>query len=103
MSGLKLSPIEVRIVELSGDPQATRRRRTIVVIAGLTFAAALVVLALVTRSWPTLLSISLVYIGLTLFEKVMYANAILAYKGLIQKLKARIEELEASDESNNDA
>jgi hypothetical protein len=34
---------------------------------------------------------------MTVFERVAYANAVLAYKGLIQKLKTRAEEQESSE------
>jgi hypothetical protein len=36
----------------------------------------------------------LIYVGLTLFEKVAYANAVIAYKSLIQRLWIRIGERE---------
>jgi lysylphosphatidylglycerol synthetase-like protein (DUF2156 family) len=62
------------------------------------FAASLVLFGFLSRSWLTLLVISLVYVVLTLAEKIAYGRAVLAYKMLIQKLRRRLAELEQSDE-----
>lgn len=47
------------------------------------------------QSWQAILVLSILYIAITIGEKVAYANAVLVYKSLIQKLKARIEDLES--------
>ena len=47
----------------------------------------------------SLLIIALAYITVTVFEKIAYANAVIAYKSLIHKLKKRIHELEGHDGS----
>ena len=98
MMKLDLTPLEQRILDRSGKPEITRQRRTIVVASGLSFAAVLIVMALVKRSWQFVLAIALLYIVITVWEKVAYANAVLAYKGLIQKLKAKAEEQEVSQQ-----
>ncbi len=95
MNNLDLTPLEQRILQRSSDLAITRRRRTIVVISGITAATLLAVIALVDRSWQFVLSVSLLYIAGTVFEKVAYANAVLAYKSLIQKLEKHVEELQS--------
>jgi hypothetical protein len=99
MKDLNLSPLEQRILQRSSDHTITRRRRTIVVIAGVTAAILLVGAAWLKQSWQFVLILSLVYIGVTVFEKIAYANAVLVYKSLIQKLKIRIEELQPNEDS----
>lgn len=92
----ELTPLEQQILDRSGNSKVTRQRRTIVVAAGLSFAAALVAMSIVKRSWQFTLGVALLYIAITVWEKVAYANAVLAYKSLIQKLKARTDEQESS-------
>lgn len=89
-----LTPMERVILDHSRDLAVTRRRRTTVVVTGLTTAMLLAFAAYVTQSWMFALGVSLVYITVTIAEKVAYANAVLSYKRLIQKLNARVEELE---------
>lgn len=92
MKNLDLSPLEQQILDRSDKPETTRRRRTLVIASGLGAAAGLTAMALVKRSWVFVLGIALLYIAITIWKKVAYANAVLAYKSLIQKLKNRIEE-----------
>jgi hypothetical protein len=87
-----LTPLERQILDRSGNSHVTRQRRTLVVASGLGFAALLLAMAFVKRSWQFVLVVALVYIAITVWEKVAYANAVLAYKSLIQKLKANLEE-----------
>ena len=87
-----LTPLERQILDRGGNSNVTRQRRTIVVASGLGFAALLIAMAFVKRSWQSVLVIALLYIAITVWEKVAYANAVLAYKSLIQKLKANLEE-----------
>jgi len=87
-----LTPLERQILDRSGNSDVTRQRRTIVVASGLGFAALLIAMAFAKRSWQSVLVIALLYIAITVWEKVAYANAVLAYKSLIQKLKANLEE-----------
>jgi hypothetical protein len=103
MRHLDLTPLERQILDRSDKPEVTRQRRTIVIASGLSFAAVLVAMALVKRSWQFVLGIALVYIAITIWEKVAYANAVLAYKSLIQKLKKRIEETEPKESSEPEA
>lgn len=87
---LDLTPIEQQILERSEKPEITRRRRTMVVVSGSCFAAILVAVSLIRRSWEFTLVIAVLYIAVTVFEKVAYANAVLAYKSLIRKLKEQV-------------
>ncbi len=58
-------------------------------------AAALVIAAPLLDSWVFLLFFAVAYILVTTWERVGYARTILAYKGLIQKLAARLDALES--------
>lgn len=95
MYGFDLRPIEKRILEQSSDLDATRKRKKIVMLIELVAAIFLAAVACIVRSWQLILLAALAYIFVTVFEKMAYSDAILAYKGLIQKLKRRIEELES--------
>ena len=99
MKDLNLSPLEQQILNRSSNCSVTRRRRTTVVVTGITAAILLALVAWLEQSWKFVLIISFVYIVITIFEKVSYANVILEYKSLIQKLKKRIEELQPEDDS----
>lgn len=88
------TPIEQQILERSANPGLTRRRRSMVVIFGIAAAVSLTLVAWIMQSWQFLLVITLPYMGITIVEKVLYANGVLAYKSVIQKLLARIQELE---------
>lgn len=95
MKNIDLTPLEQGILQRSSDLAVTRRRRTTVVIAGVVAAATTSVVVWLLQSWRLMLVFFLVYVAVTVFEKVAYANAVLAYKSLIQKLKKRVEELES--------
>jgi len=89
-----LTPLERQILKQSSDLDVTRRHRTTVIVSGVTAAALLCLMAYGTKSWRFVLIVSLIYVGVTLFEKVAYANAVIAYKSLIQKLRMGIDETE---------
>ena len=99
MEDIDLTPLERRIVERASNLGVTRRRRAVVLLAGVAFACLLVVSALLMQSWKLVLAISIGYIAITVLEKVAYANAVLAYKGVIQKLKKRLAQAEPEDGS----
>ena len=50
------------------------------------------------RSWRLLLFFAVAYVLITAWERVAFARTVLAYKGLIQKLVKRVEELEGRHE-----
>jgi Flp pilus assembly protein TadB len=91
---LRLTTTERLLLERSSDTGLTRRRVRLVVLSALVLVAALVVLSPLAQSWQFLLFFAVAYILVTAWERVAYARTILAYKGLVQKLARRIDELE---------
>ena len=91
---LDLSPMERLLLERSSDTSITRSRMRMVVVSALLLAAALIVLSPLIESWIFLLFFAVTYIAVTTWERLGYARTILTYKCLIQKLTARVEELE---------
>jgi Co/Zn/Cd efflux system component len=94
MKRVDLSPTERRFLERSADLDVTRRRIRTVLSLATAFAVLLVAAGLLTRSWALLLAVAVLYVIITTWERVTYAGATLVYKRLVQKLKARVEELE---------
>ncbi len=91
---LQLNDAERYLLQRSSDIDISRRRLRVVVASGFLLIAALVVVAPLSQSWQLLLFFAVAYIAMTVWERVGYARTIVAYKGLIQKLSARIEALE---------
>ncbi len=94
--GEYLSVTERLLLERSSATALTRRRVRLVVVSALVLTAALIVVSPLLQSWRFLLFFSVAYILVTAWERVAYARTILAYKGLIQKLVRRIEDLEGA-------
>jgi hypothetical protein len=92
MKGDDFTEVERQILKQSCDLEVTRRHRTTIIVSGVIAAGLLCLVAYGTKSWRFVLVVSLIYVGVTLFEKVAYANAVIAYKSLIQKLKKRMDE-----------
>jgi hypothetical protein len=90
---LRLTTTERLLLERSSDTSLTRRRVRLVVLSALVLVAALVILSPLARSWQFLLFFAVAYVLVTAWERVAYARTILAYKGLVQKLARRIDEL----------
>jgi len=99
MEKMELTAIEAQILERSANLDITRRRRIMVLISAGLYGFVLIAFASLTQSWQYVLAVSLAYIAITCFEKVAYANGVLVYKSVIQKLCIRIEELVASEDS----
>jgi len=99
MKKVNLTPLEQQILDRSKKPEITCRRRTMVVVSGVSFAAVLVAVSLIKQSWEYTLVIALLYIAMTVFEKVAYANAVLVYKSLIRKLKEQVDAKECDEKS----
>ncbi len=91
---LDLTDTERFLVERSADLAITRRRVRLVIISAALLIGAIIVAAPLTQSWQLLLFFAVAYIAMTAWERLGYARTIAAYKGLIQKRAARIEELE---------
>lgn len=100
MQELDLTPLEARIYRASDNLEATRQRRRTVLVTGSIFALVLLVGTLMVRRWEVPLAVGLFYIGITVVEKLAYANAVIGYKTLVQKLRRRIEELESGDDKS---
>jgi len=92
----RLTITERLLLERSSDTALTRRRLRLVVVSALVLTAALIVVSPLVQSWRFLLFFSVAYILVTAWERVAYARTILAYKGLIQKLARRVDELEGA-------
>ncbi len=99
MEELEFTPVETHIYNASGNLEVTRRRRRMVFISGSVFAAMLLLGTLIVQRWEVPLAVGLLYIGMTVVEKIAYANAILNYKNVIQKLDRRINDLQASPDN----
>lgn len=93
MTPLDLHPRERRFLERSADLDVTRRRIRTVLISATAFAILFVAAGLLTRSWVLLSVVGVLYALITTWERVTYGGATLVYKRLVQKLKARAEEL----------
>ncbi len=91
---LDLTNTEWFLVERSADLAITRRRVRLVIISAALLIGVIIVAAPLTQSWQLLLFFAVAYIAMTAWERLGYARTIVAYKGLIQKLAARIEQLE---------
>lgn len=89
-----LTVTEQVLLERSFDTALTRRRLRLVVVSAVVLTAALIVLSPLVQSWRFLLFFAVAYVLVTAWERVAYARTILAYKSLIRKLAAGVEELE---------
>ena len=94
MLDLDLTPLEIEILRRSTDLQTTRRRRAIIVISGTMFTSLLLYIGIQQKSNLVLILITVVYVIITMIEKLIHAYAVILYKGLIQKLVTKIEEKE---------
>ena len=103
MDQIALTAIEKRIMDNSHDIAKTKRRIKTVIIAGLMSLALTCYVAFVLKSSGILALMLIVYLIVTMIEKVGYGNAVIIYKGLIQKLRARIDELESGSERKDSA
>lgn len=92
---IDLSPMERLLFERSFDTGITRRRMRMIVLSAVLLAGALIVLSPLIESWIFLVFFVVAYITVTTWERLGYARTILTYKSLIQKLAARVEELQA--------
>lgn len=93
MTGLDLNAAEQRILDRSHDLGATRRRiRSVAVMSSV-----LVVVLFYARPGiapDVLFWVFVGYVVLTGLEKLAYGVSVLGYKRVIQKLAARVRELE---------
>ncbi len=91
---IELTEVEKRFLVGSSDTAVTGRRIRLVLVAAAVYVFLLVAVALFLKSWLMILIVSLVYIGVTVWEKLAYGRGVLVYKSIIQKLVRRVEKLE---------
>ncbi len=90
-----LTELERRFLAGCSDEALTRRRMRWVVLMAAVFGLLLVAAAWASRSWQMVLAVSLLYLLITVWEKLGYGRGVLIYKSLVRKLAARVEQLEA--------
>jgi hypothetical protein len=88
---MNLSEIEEKFLNATKDISMTKARIKIIFISSFLFIAALCIFGFITQSYLAVLIISLLYILLTLYEKVAHGNGVIIYKSIIQKLYGYIE------------
>lgn len=90
-----LDELERRFLAGCADQGLTRRRMRAVVVMAAVFGVLLIGAAWISRSWQVVLAVSLLYLLITVWEKLGYGRGVLIYKSLVRKLAARVEQLEA--------
>lgn len=99
MNNLELTQVEQHILKHSANLEVVQKRRKTAFITGVAFALFVAWVAYVSDSRLLLAAIFIIYIAVTALERVFYANAILTYKRIVQKMLKRIEHLEAKENS----
>ncbi len=90
-----LDELERRFLAGCADQGLTRRRMRAVVVMAAVFGVLLIGAAWISRSWQVVLAVSLLYLLITVWEKLGYGRGVLVYKAVVRKLVARVEQLEA--------
>jgi hypothetical protein len=99
MDGLDLTPLETKVFNAAADPDITKRRIRSVVIFGLIAVGCVLALAARAESVWLVVTVSLVYMLITICEKIAFGMGVLVYKSVIRKLAGRIAELENQNAS----
>jgi len=94
MKELRLDLLEAQILARCHDTAVTRRRIVITIVTGCAVAAAFIIAAMLGVSARTIAGIAALYALITMFERLFYGRAILAYKSLVRKLAKHIGDLE---------
>lgn len=84
MKNIKFTEIEKIIIEKSTDISVTKKRLSQVLIFGLLSISGLIYL-FVNEMYKVLLIGSILYMIITLFEKIGYGKAVISYKSVINK------------------
>jgi len=95
MEDLNLSDFEKEVLRRSENLEVTRRRRGWAIILGSILPASFIWGALLRLPWWVFFLAGLIHAVGVVYERVAVANGFLGYKSVIQKLRARVEELEA--------
>lgn len=93
MDRIGFTPREERTLRRSGNAGAVLRRRRAVIAVSVLFLLLFAGLGLATRSWVILMVCAMLFVVITLVEKLTFINAELVCKSVIVKLAKRIQEL----------
>lgn len=96
MNNIGLSDIEQVLIDKSANLEVTRGRRLMSLVLPSVIILVVVLVPKINQSPKLLLSLFIAYVLIATLERMAYTNAVLAYKGLIQKLLKHIEVLEKS-------
>ena len=96
MNNIDLSDIEQVFIDKSANLEVTRGRRLMSLALPSVIILVVVLVPKINQSPKLLLSLFIAYVLIATLERMAYANAVLVYKGLIQKLSKHIEVLEKS-------
>src|SRR5262245_36697673 len=91
---LHFNATEEQLISRAANTALTKRRIFYSTIAPLAFITLLLAMYWHTAQPPLLLWLFVAYVTIGMFEKMAYGRAVLLYKGVIQKLLARVTELE---------
>jgi len=93
MDRIGFTPREERTHRRSGNAGAVLRRRRAVIAVSVLFLLLFAGLGFATRSWVILMVCAMLFVVITLVEKLAFINAELVCKSVIVKLTKRIQEL----------
>jgi hypothetical protein len=94
MNNIDLTELEQALLDKSANLDVTRSRRRMSIVVPLILILAVVLVPTIRQSPQLLLSLFVAYVVIVALERIAYANAVLGYKSLIQKLTSHIEALE---------
>lgn len=94
MNNIDLTDIEQAFLDKSANLEVTRSRRRMSIVLPLVLILVVVFVPTIKQSPQLLLSLFITYVVIAALERMAYANAVLVYKSLIQKLSKHIEALE---------
>jgi hypothetical protein len=96
MKDIDFTPLENHVLQASFNPAITLHRQRQVLAFGLVTFFCPVAVGIATHSWVWVAVAMMVYVAITIWEKHAYGNAVIAYKSVIRKLKARLDDLEST-------
>lgn len=93
MDRIKFTEQEKKILGRSGDFRVLRRYRESAIAVSLLFCLLFLGIGIASQSWIPLCVCAVLYVLLTMAEKLAYAHALAGYKSIIVKLAKRLNEL----------
>ena len=94
LTALRLTEQEVDVLKRCADLEITKRGIQSILIIGSMSCISLVMVGSLLKSWLFVMALALLYMVITVWEKISYGKAVLLYKSLVQKLERRVNELE---------